>query len=225
MLIYLTDLKQMPKWNKQETTLKKLFHEEATKGYADIHSIRLFGLYRDESRNIRHNVYHPIDYVYHNVVTVVGEFDCLSKKTKPNNTHAVKEIDRDGDTSILKVKFPIMKNTYKPYRNDEYTNKLFHKLKQDDRILFCYVTPSGRGLRFAFKVNTRINNDLEYLSNYYFYAKKFLKCYDEEGRFGIEYNDSVTGSFYELGNITSVYWFLPTTDKWHVKDAVEVKKI
>jgi len=223
MLIYLTDLKHMPKWSKQETTLKKLFHEEATKGYSDIYSIRLFGLYKDESRNIRHNIYHPIDYVNNNVTIVVGEFDCF-KENRPNNTHAVKEIDRDGDTSILKVKFPIMKNSYKPYRNDEYTNEIFEKLKQDDRILFCYVTPSGKGLRFGFKVNTSIHNDLEYLSNYYFYGKEFLK-YDKEDRFNIEYNASTTGSFYELGNIASVYWFLPTTDKWHVKNAIEVKKI
>ena len=29
----------------------------------------------------------------------------------------------------------------------------------------------------------------------------------------------------ELGNVTSVYWFLPNTDKWHVRDSVGLKKI
>ncbi len=222
MLIYLTDLKQMPNWSKEDTTLEKIFYYGVT-GYGDIHSLRLFGLYKDESRDIRHNVYHPMDYVSHDVRIIVGEFDCL-EKNKPDNKHVIKEIDRDGDTSVLKVKFPIIKNGHKGYRNDEYTNEVFQKLKQDERILFCYVTPSGKGLRFGFKLDKRIYNDLEYISNYYFYGKEFLK-HDEENKFEIELNASNTGSFYELGNITSVYWFLPNTDKWHIKDSLELKKI
>ena len=71
MLIYLTDLKQMPKWSKEETTLETIFHYEVARGYSDIHSLRLFGLYKDESRDIRHNVYHPIDYVSHNVKIII----------------------------------------------------------------------------------------------------------------------------------------------------------
>ena len=105
MLIYLTDLKQMPKWNKQETSLKKIFQEESTKCYSDIHSIRLFGLYKDESRNVRHNVYHPIDYISNDVRIIVGEFDSLETAiiNKPDNTNVVTELDRDGNNSILKV--------------------------------------------------------------------------------------------------------------------------
>ena len=113
---------------------------------------------------------------------------------------------------------------HKDFCNDEYTNTLFNKLTQDERILFCYVTTSGKGIRFGFKVNERINNDLEYISNYYYYGKEFLK-YDQGNKFGIESTSSRTGSFYELASITSVYWFLPITDNWHVKESVELKKI
>jgi hypothetical protein len=223
MLIYLTDLKQMPNWNKEETTLETIFHYEVAKGYSDIHSLRLFGLYKDESRDIRHNVYHPMDYVSHDVRIIVGEFDCL-EKDKPDNTHVVKEIDRSGNTSILKVDFPILKNRHKGHNQDEYVNEVFEKLKKDERVLFCYVSPSGKGIRFGFKVNHRIHNDLEYVSNYYFYGKEFLK-YDTRGRLGLDFNDSRTGSFYELANVASVYWFLPVTDNWHVKESIELKKI
>ena len=73
-------------------------------------------------------------------------------------------------------------------------------------------------------MNHRIHNDLEYVSNYYFYGKEFLK-YDTRGRLGLDFNDSRTGSFYELANVTSVYWFLPVTDNWHVKESIELKKI
>jgi len=223
MLIYLTDLKQMPKWSKEETKLETVFHYEVARGYSDIHSLRLFGLYKDESRDIRHNVYHPIDYVSHNVKIIIGEFDCI-EKNKPDNSHVVKEIDRSGNTSILKVDFPILKNRHKGYHQDEYVNEVFEKLKKDERVLFCYVSPSGKGIRFGFKMNHRIHNDLEYVSNYYFYGKEFLK-YDTRGRLGLDFNDSRTGSFYELANVTSVYWFLPNTDKWHIKDSLELKKI
>ena len=164
-----------------------------------------------------------MDYVSHDVRIIVGEFDCL-EKNKPDNKHVIKEIDRHKDTSILKVKFPIIKNGYKTRRNDEYTNGVFEKLKQDERILFCYVTPSGKGLRFGFKLDERINNDLEYISNYYFYAKEFLK-HDSEGVFEIDSNSSVTGSFYEICNVASLYWFLPNTNKWDVKESIKLKKI
>ena len=56
------------------------------------------------------------------------------------------------------------------------------------------------------------------------YGKQFLK-YDTRGRLDLDFNASNTGSFYELANITSVYWFLPNTDKWSVKKSIELKKI
>ena len=222
MLVYLTDLQQTPNWSKEETTLEKIFHY-GVMGYGGIRSLKQFGLYKDESRDIRHNVYHPIDYVSHDVRIIVGEFDCL-EKSKPDNSHVVKELDRDRDISILKVSFSTIKDGDKEYRNNEYTNKVFEKLKQDKRILFCYITPSGKGLRFGFKLDERVNNDLEYISNYYFYAKEFLK-HDTERRFEIENNSSVTGSFYELCNIASLYWFLPNTNQWDVKDSTKLKKL
>ena len=154
MLVYLTDLQQTPNWSKEETTLEKIFHY-GVMGYGGIRSLKQFGLYKDESRDIRHNVYHPIDYVSHDVRIIVGEFDCL-EKSKPDNSHVVKELDRDRDISILKVSFPTIKDGDKEYRNNEYTNKVFEKLKQDKRILFCYITPSGKGLRFGFKLDERV---------------------------------------------------------------------
>ena len=57
MLIYLTDLKRMPSWDKEENTLEAIFNYEVTRGYSDIHSLRLFGLYKDESRDIRHKFF------------------------------------------------------------------------------------------------------------------------------------------------------------------------
>ena len=224
MLIYLTDIKQMPKWEKIYGSLEDVFDYGSKQEYKDIQDLKLFGLYKDEKRNVRHNVYHPIDYVSHDVRIVFGEFDTVEhlEKHRPDNSKVVKELDRSDNTSIMKVKFPIMK--HKDFCDDDYTNTLFNKLAQDERILFCYVTTSGKGIRFGFKVNKRINNDLEYISNYYYYGKEFLK-YDQGNRFGIESTSSSTGSFYELASITSVYWFLPITDNWHVKESVELKKI
>tara|TARA_R110000824_G_C15158794_1_gene671684 strand:+ start:129 stop:803 length:675 start_codon:yes stop_codon:yes gene_type:complete len=224
MLIYLTDIKQMPNWTKIHGTLENVFDYGSKQEYKNIQDLKLFGLHKDEKRDIRHNVYHPIDYVSHDVRIIFGEFDTVEhlEKYKPNNSRIVKELDRSKNVSIMKVKFPIMK--HKDFCNDEYTNSLFKKLSEDERILFCYVTTSGKGIRFGFKVDKRVNNDLEYMSNYYFYGKEFLK-YDEGNRFGIESTSSSTGSFYELASITSVYWFLPITDNWHVKDSLELKKI
>jgi len=226
MLIYLTNIGQMPRWTKIYGNLEGVFDYGSKQEYNDIQDLKLFGLYKDEKRNVRHNVYHPIDYVSHDVRIVIGEFDSLEhlEKFKPDNSKVVKELDREKNTSILKVKFPIMQQKHKDHCDDAYTNKLFNKLSQDDRVLFCYVTTSGKGIRFGFELNERVNNDLEYISNYYFYGKEFLK-HDEENKFGIEYNSSTTGAFYELGSISSVYWFLPITDKWHVKDSIKLKKI
>ena len=87
MLVYLTNIKQMPDWSKEDITLEKLFDDESRNGYSDIHSLRLFGLYKDESRDVRHNVYHPIDYVSNDVRIIIGEFDCLETAfiNKPDN--------------------------------------------------------------------------------------------------------------------------------------------
>ena len=224
MLIYLTDIRQMPIWTKTDTTLEEIFVYGSQQKYEDIQNLKLFGLHKDEKREIRHNVYHPIDYIFHDVKIILGEFDTVEHlhKYRPDNSKVVRELDRTGDVSIMRVKFPIMK--HKDFCTDEYTYNLFKKLSEDDRILFCYITTSGKGIRFGFKVDETINNDLEYISNYYFYGKQFLK-YDVEERFGLESTSSHTGSFYELGNICSVYWFLPITDKWSVKDSVELKKI
>ena len=226
MLIYLTDIKQMPRWEKIHGSLEDVFDYGSRQEYKDIQDLKLFGLYKDEKRDVRHNVYHPIDYVSHDVRIVIGEFDSVEhlKTFRPDNSRVAKEIDRENNISLMKIKFPIMQQKHKSYCDDEYTNILFNKLSKDERILFCYVTTSGKGIRFGFKLDERIHNDLEYISNYYFYGKEFLK-HDEKNRFGIEYNASSTGSFYELGNITSVYWFLPITDKWHVKESVRLKKL
>ena len=93
MLVYLTNIKQMPDWSKEDITLEKLFDDESRNGYSDIHSLRLFGLYKDESRDVRHNVYHPIDYVSNDVRIIIGEFDCLETAfiNKPDNANIVKE--------------------------------------------------------------------------------------------------------------------------------------
>ena len=226
MLIYLTNIGQMPRWTKIHGTLEDTFDYGSKQEDRDIQDLKLFSLYKDEKRDVRHNIYHPIDYVSHDVRIVIGEFDSVEhlEKFRPDNSKVVKELDREKNTSILKVKFPIMQQKHKGYCDDAYTDELFRKLSEDDRILFSYVTTSGKGIRFGFKLDERVNNDLEYISNYYFYGKEFLK-HDKENRFGIEYNASTTGTFYELGSISSVYWFLPITDKWHVKDSVELKKI
>ena len=226
MLVYLTDIKQMTEWTKVHATLEEVFDYGSKQDYKDIQDLKLFGLHKDEKRDVRHNIYHPIDYVSHDVRIVIGEFDSVEhlQKFRPDNSRVAKELDRENNISIMKIKFPIMQQKHKDYCNDTYTNELFNKLSKDERILFCYVTTSGKGIRFGFKLDERVDNDLEYISNYYFYGKEFLK-HDKENRFGIEYNASSTGSFYELGSISSVYWFLPITDKWHVKKSRELKKI
>ena len=216
MLVYLTDPTLSPEWTKVYASLEEVFQKDG--------ELRQFSLYRDEKRDVRHNVYHPIDYVSHDVRIIIGEFDTKEhlKECRPDNSKVVKELDREGNTSIMKVKFPIMQD--KKFKCDEYTYELFENISNDDRILFCYITTSGKGIRFGFKLNERVNNDLEYISNYYFYGKEFLK-HDKENRFGLESTSSSTGSFYELCSVSSVYWLLPTSSAWTVKDSIEVQKL
>ena len=217
MLVYLTDPLLTPNWIKVDTTLEHVFGNKE--------GPRQFSLYRDESRDIRHGVYHPIDYVSHDVRIIVGEFDSLRHLADmPDNSEVVKELDTDGDTSIIKVTFPTLDQKKDKYEYDDYTKKVFDRLSNDDRILFCYITTSGKGIRFGFKLDARLNNDLEYISNYYFYGKEFLK-HDDENRFGIETNSSNTGTFYELCTISTLYWLLPQTNDWSVKIPVDVRKL
>ena len=169
MLVYLTDPLLTPNWIKVDTTLEHVFGSKE--------GPRQFSLYRDESRDIRHGVYHPIDYVSHDVRIIIGEFDTKEhlKECRPDNSKVVKELDREGNTSIMKVKFPIIQE--KKFKCDEYTYELFENISKDERILFCYITTSGKGIRFAFKLDERVDNDLEYISNYYlnlfFYLRQF----------------------------------------------------
>ena len=216
MLVYLTDPTLSPEWTKVYASLEEVFQKDG--------ELRQFSLYRDEKRDVRHNVYHPIDYVSHDVRIIIGEFDTKEhlKECSQNNSKVVKELDREGNTSIMKVKFPIIQE--KKFKCDEYTYELFENISKDERILFCYITTSGKGIRFAFKLDERVDNDLEYISNYYFYGKKLLK-YDKENRFGLESTSSSTGSFYELCSVSSVYWLLPTSSAWVVKDCVKVQKL
>ena len=88
MLIYLTDIKQMPKWEKIYGSLEDVFDYGSKQEYKDIQDLKLFGLYKDEKRNVRHNVYHPIDYVSHDVRIVFGEFDTVEhlEKYRPDNS-------------------------------------------------------------------------------------------------------------------------------------------
>ena len=157
-----------------------MFDDESRNGYSDIHSLRLFGLYKDESRDVRHNVYHPIDYVSNDVRIIIGEFDCLETAfiNKPDNANIVKELDRDGNNSILKVKFPIVKNRHKSYQRDSYVHQIFEKLVQDETVLFCYITPSGKGLRFGFKLDTRINNEPKILQRNHCFCVKNLNIFN-----------------------------------------------
>ena len=216
MLVYLTDPTLSPEWTKVYAGLEDVFSKDG--------GLRQFSLYRDENKDVRYNVHHPIDYVSHDVRIIVGEFDTVEhlQKYSPDNSRVIKELDRDGNTSIMKVKFPIIKD--EKFEGDKYDYEFFEKIICDDRILICYITTSGKGIRFGFKLNERINNDLEYVSNYYFYGKQFLK-YDKENRFGLESTSSSTGSFYELCSVSSVYWLLPTSSAWAVKDCVEVQKL
>ena len=223
MLTYLTSVDYMPRWNISNLGLEDIFYDSSL-FTGNIRERKSFALYRDESQEIRHNIYHPIDYVSHDVRIVIGEFDSKShiNKCKIDNKRVSREIEVIGNISKMEVKFPLIQE--KKFKEDLYTKHLFSKLSEDERILFCYVTTSGEGLRFGFKVDDRINNDLEYLANYYYYGKKFLK-HDIEEKFGLEYTCSKTGSLYELTNMCSVYWLLPVTSSYSCKDSKELKKI
>ena len=67
MLVYLTDPTLSPEWTKVYASLEEVFQKDG--------ELRQFSLYRDEKRDVRHNVYHPIDYVSHDVRIIIGEFD------------------------------------------------------------------------------------------------------------------------------------------------------
>ena len=60
MLVYLTDIKQMPEWTKVHATLEEVFDYGSKQDYKDIQDLKLFGLHKDEKRDVRHNIYHPI---------------------------------------------------------------------------------------------------------------------------------------------------------------------
>ena len=92
MLIYLTDPKYCPKWTKINSSLKDIFSKDG--------EFRQFSLYRDEKKDVRYNVHHPIDYVSHDVRIIIGEFDTIEhlQKYRPDNSRVIKELDRDGNT-------------------------------------------------------------------------------------------------------------------------------
>jgi hypothetical protein len=219
---YITCMKMMPKWTTCITDLGELLKK---RDGSDIKRLPSFSFYRDESLSIQYNVYHPIDYIDHDVKIIVGEFDSNEhfEKNKIVNSVSLRKIRGDGLFSTLKAFHPPLEN--KEFVEDKYTREFFELLSKDPRILFCYITTSGKGIRFAFKVDENINNDIEYISNYYYYSKKFLED-DIENQFGLEFVCDIKGSLYNLTNIASVYWLLPISDYiYYNSDSEAVKKI
>ena len=104
----------MPKWEKIHASLEDIFDYGSKQESKDIQDLKLFGLYKDEKRDVRHNVYHPIDYVSNDVRIVIGEFDSLEhlKRFRPDNSRVAKELDRDKNVSLMKIKFPIMETLF-----------------------------------------------------------------------------------------------------------------
>ena len=52
MLVYLTDIKQMPEWTKVHATLEEVFDYGSKQAYKHIQDLQLFGLHKDEKRDV-----------------------------------------------------------------------------------------------------------------------------------------------------------------------------
>ena len=133
-----------------------------------------------------------------------------------NNSVKVIIAELDGDKSADYESIP-----------EEMIN-IFNRFKQDEEILFSYISTSGGGIRFGFKVDEEITNEAEYLTNLYYYAKVFKKRHDHNDYLDMDY--CCLGEFPYEGDLLGgplltharTYWWPPINGYVSYNDQVKV---
>lgn len=144
----------------------------------------------------------PIDYKANDVRTIITELDSRKHIENPEDYYT------------------------KNFKTCEETLDIFDNINKDKHVLASYVSISGEGVRIIFQVDKPIKNDLEYLSNLYYYTKYFKEKYDKKNCMCLDFTCDKKGNLLDI-NHSDIYWYPPTKkDLIYVnKDSTAVKKI
>ena len=127
--------------------------------YRDFEPEARFSLYKKRGVVYTHKFglpISPIDYENNNVKTIITELDSQKHANKPEQYFT------------------------KQFTASQQTLSVFHSINEDIHIFASYISSSGDGIRIVFNVDKPIKNDLEYLSNLYYYTKYFKEKYDKK---------------------------------------------
>lgn len=173
--------------------------------YRDFEPEARFSLYKKRGVVYTHKFglpISPIDYENNNVKTIITELDSQKHANKPEQYFA------------------------KQFTASQQTLSVFHSINEDIHIFASYISSSGDGIRIVFNVDKPIKNDLEYLSNLYYYTKYFKEKYDKKNYMSLDFTCDKKGNLFDI-NHSDIYWYPPTKkDLIYVnKDSIAVKKI
>ena len=173
--------------------------------YRDFEPEARFSLYKKRGVVYTHKFglpISPIDYENNNVKTIITELDSQKHANKPEQYFT------------------------KQFTASQQTLSVFHSINEDIHIFASYISSSGDGIRIVFSVDKPIKNDLEYLSNLYYYTKYFKEKYDKKNYMSLDFTCDKKGNLFDI-NHSDIYWYPPTKkDLIYVnKDSTAVKKI
>lgn len=173
--------------------------------YRDFEPEARFSLYKKRGVVYTHKFglpISPIDYENNNVKTIITELDSRKHIENPEDYYT------------------------KNFKTCEETLDIFDNINKDKHVLASYVSISGEGVRIIFQVDKPIKNDLEYLSNLYYYTKYFKEKYDKKNCMCLDFTCDKKGNLLDI-NHSDIYWYPPIKkDLIYVnKDSTAVKKI
>lgn len=197
--IYSRPAAYCPFWCKEDTTFSEIFQRKYD-------NYPLFSIYRDENLPLAKDPvdyygkdnykWHPADFINNEVHVVISEFDkAKTYERVPFEEHEkrVKIIEKTG---ITYDQLAYGTELYLFYQ--AMTLKIYNNLRADKRILFCYITGSGLGIRFALYSKNRLTRE-----NYNEFCKSWSealqKQYDPENHLRTDPNGY-------SGDLT---WWLP----------------
>jgi len=210
MKVYTTTLKDRrdtsleKKWSVLDVSLSRFFSVDRSQE-------TLFSFYRDEDLDIQ-GIKHPINYRDNSVKIILTEIDNVSHL---EYSGWISEPDKQAG----------IKSKKKEYKKDDYTLDVFGRIKEDPHTLFSYITRNGMGIRIAFSLEDRLNDDVEYISNAYYHIKNTFLQYDEENRFGVDTVCDTRGSSVVQANMCNIYWFYPDTEVYINEESKPLWKI
>ena len=173
--------------------------------YRDFEPEARFSLYKKRGVVYTHKFglpISPIDYENNNVKTIITELDWSEHFVKPE------------------------KYKEKKFSLSQYTLEVFRNLNKDRHILASYISSSGEGVRIIFQVDKPIKNDLEYLSNLYYYTNQFKEKYDKDDYLSLDYGCTRDGILSDV-NHSVIYWYPPRNKNFICfnKDSKALRKI